>query len=445
MIPGFTPANDAYPFSVEMETGWGTVQSKLEKTLGLSSAVGLAITMVVGSGLLILPGLAYVQAGGAAIYAWTISAVVSIPLLIVFAKLGAEIPGAGGIAGFMQAVFSRRSGAATEILILGTIPGGAALAITGGKYISSLFSGEQSIVVLGTLFVLLIGGFVNYFGAKVSGKVQQVLAIVLVLMLALVAAVALLLGDTSRGEGIPPLPQALNTLPTVGLVFFAFVGWELMSFTSEEFKNPKRDFPLMIVISFVIVVALYLLVAVTIQCVLPRTHPGLTQAPIAGMLAIVLGDSSAKVISFVGILVVVANFISVVWAFSRLSFSSAREGLLPGFLARMDSHVRVPRFAVIASIAAFSAVSLLYFTGITSQTILFELAGISFFFSYILAVVAYTRKSKSTLSKGFGALTFFAVCLVFIGFGFKIVYPIALFALGYLIHAMRYSTKKRSV
>ena len=76
-----------------METGRGTVQNKLEKTLGLYSAVGLAITMVVGSGLLILPGLAYVQAGGAAIYAWIISAVVSIPLLIVFAKLGAEIPG----------------------------------------------------------------------------------------------------------------------------------------------------------------------------------------------------------------------------------------------------------------------------------------------------------------------------------------------------------------
>jgi amino acid transporter len=128
-----------------------------------------------------------------------------------------------------------------------------------------------------------------------------------------------------------------------------------------------------------------------------------------------------------------------------LSFSSAREGLLPSFLAKTNSELKVPRFAVIASIAAFSAVSLLYFSGITSQTTLFELAGISFFFSYILAVVAYIRKSKSNLSKGFGVLTFLAVCLVFIGFGFKIVYPIALFALGYLIHAIRYSTKKRGV
>ena len=78
---------------------------QLEKTLGLVPAVGLAINLVVGSGLLILPGLAYQQAGGAAVYAWAISALVSIPLLVVFARLGADIPGAGGVAGFMQSVF----------------------------------------------------------------------------------------------------------------------------------------------------------------------------------------------------------------------------------------------------------------------------------------------------------------------------------------------------
>ena len=303
------------------------MEEKLEKTLGLLPAVGLAITMVVGSGLLILPGLAYLQAGDAAIYAWIISAIVSIPLLIVFAKLGAELPGAGGIAGFMQAAFSRRSAAATEILILGTIPGGAALAITGGKYISSLFNGSQNVIVIGTLFVLLTGGFVNYFGAKLSGKVQQMLAGVLVVMLAGVAAIALVYGDTSTGEGIASLTHATSVLPTVGLVFFAFVGWELMSFTTEEFKNPKRDFPLMIAISFVIVVVLYLLVATAIQLVISKTHPNLAQAPIASLLAVVMGKTSGRIISLLGALMAVANFISVVWAFSRLTFASAREGL----------------------------------------------------------------------------------------------------------------------
>jgi amino acid efflux transporter len=85
--------------------------NRLVKTLTLAPAVGLAITMVVGSGLLVLPGLAYLEAGSTAIYAWIISALVSVPLLVVFARFGATFPGAGGIAGFVQQTFSRRAGA----------------------------------------------------------------------------------------------------------------------------------------------------------------------------------------------------------------------------------------------------------------------------------------------------------------------------------------------
>jgi amino acid efflux transporter len=167
-------------------------------------------------------------------------------------------------------------------------------------------------------------------------------------------------------------------MPAVGLVFFAFVGWELMSFTTEEFKNPKRDFPLMVASSFLIVVVLYILVAVAIQLVLPRSHPEISTTPIAAMLATVIGKPGSRFISVLGVLIVVANFISVVWAFSRLSFSSAREGLLPSALARTQTDAKIPRNAVIACILGFGAVALMHYVGLVSQSLLFELAGIGF-------------------------------------------------------------------
>lgn len=413
------------------------MKDELEKTLDLFTAVGLAITIVVGSGLLILPGLAYIELGSAAIYAWVISAVVSIPLLIVFAKLGAESPGAGGIAGFMQSAFSRRMGAATEILILGSIPGGAALAITGGNYLSALLNDGQLAVILGTLLVLLTGGAVNYFGAKVSGRVQQILAAVLVILLAGVAVSALILGDPSQGEGIAPVSQAMDTVPSVALVYFAFIGWEMMSFTTEEFDNPERDFPLMIAISFLIVVALYLLVAFAFQRVVPRTHPELASAPISAMLSTVFGSTSGKVISFLGTVIVLANFIGGVWAFSRLIFSSAREGLLPAFLADVEERSGAPRNAVIASVIASGVVTVFVFFGILSQAALFELAGISFFLSYLLATIAFIKISESLASKIFGSLTLIGVGTVFLSFGVIILYPLLLFILGFLITGRR--------
>ncbi|URN12315.1 hypothetical protein LUW77_13395 [Streptomyces radiopugnans] len=66
--------------------------------LRLPGAVALAITIVVGSGALVSPGIAYHQTGQAALYAWLVAAAVTVPLLIVFARLGADLPGAGGVA-----------------------------------------------------------------------------------------------------------------------------------------------------------------------------------------------------------------------------------------------------------------------------------------------------------------------------------------------------------
>lgn len=410
---------------------------QLEKTLGLVPAVGLAINLVVGSGLLILPGLAYQQAGGAAVYAWAISALVSIPLLVVFARLGADIPGAGGVAGFMQSVFSRRAGSATEVLLLGAVPGGAGIAITGGKYFGTFFGGNTAAEICGTLMILFVGGAVNFAGARTSGKIQQGLSFVLVALLILVAALALAFGDTSAGEGLAPLAQAGTALPTVALVFFAYVGWELMAFMSEEFKNPKRDFPLMVIFSYLVVVVLYLLVAVAIQLVLPRNHPQIADAPIAAMLAAVAGESGSRIVAALGLLIVVVNFIGVVWAFSRLIYASAREGLLPDGWARLHSDAGIPRNAVLTAVIAFGAVAAASGTGLLSQATLFELAGACFFMAYLLSVGAYIRRSRSCFGKGFGVLTLAGVSFVFIRFGPIIAYPIILFVVGFVLHFLR--------
>lgn len=416
---------------------------QLKKTLGLVPAVGLAINLVVGSGLLILPGLAYQKAGSAAVYAWAISALVSIPLLVVFARLGADIPGAGGVAGFMQSAFSRRAGAATEILLLGAVPGGAGIAITGGKYFGTFFGGSPAAEICGTLLTLVVGGAVNYAGAKTSGKIQQGLSFILVALLILVAALALAFGDTSAGEGLASLAQAGEALPTVALVFFAYVGWELMAFMSEEFKNPKRDFPLMVVFSYLVVVVLYLLVAIAIQFVLPRDHPQIADAPIAAMLATVTGKLSGLVVAAIGLLIVVVNFIGVVWAFSRLIYASAREGLLPDAWAGLHSNAKIPRNAVLTAVVAFGAISVSCGADLLSQATLFELAGVSFFMAYLLSVGAYIRRSRSFFRKGFGVLTLIGVGFVFTRFGLIIAYPITLFTLGFSIHFLRSHSNRR--
>jgi amino acid efflux transporter len=411
-----------------MAGGTGT----LEESLTLGPAVGLAITMVVGSGLLVLPGLAYASVGATSAYAWLISALVCIPLLVVFASLGASIPGAGGIAGFVQATFSRRLGAATEILILGTVPGGAAVAVTGGRYFAAALGGEDGAVVAGTVLILATGCAVNLLGARVSGRVQQVLAFGLVALLGGVAALALVLGDHHAGAGIAPPSELLAALPAVGAVFFAFVGWELLSFTTEEFKDPRRDFPRAIAGSYIVVVGLYALIVVAVQTVMRPGDPALQSAPIAALLASVLGLASGRFVAAIGFVLILANYVSVVWAISRLVFSSAREGLLPGGLRHLAG-AGVPRRAVVAVSCTFGLIAIPALAGAVSLSRLFEMAGASFFLAYVLCVLAFLHRASSAPRRVFGVGTLVFAGLVFLSFGLMALYPVAVFAGGVVL------------
>ncbi len=410
-----------------------TSTKRLEKTLSLPVAVGLAITVVVGSGLLALPGLAYEVAGAAAVYGWLIAAVISIPFLIVFAYLGARIPGAGGIAGFVQAAFSRRVSIPIEFLLLGTFAvGGPAMVITGANYFAAAVGTSAQAMLIGSIITLIFVGTINYLGARISGRLQQLLAITLVILLGGVAAVALMFGDRSVGTGIAPITHWSEGIPAVSLVFFAFVGWEMMSFISEEFHNPRRDFPLMIAISFVVVAGLYLLIAVAVQEVLPVNDKQIISTPIAALLGIVMGGASGRIIALIGFLILLTNLTSGSWAASRLVFSSAREGLLPKLLSRVDDASATPRYAVIATVLSYIPSLLLYAAGWVNQSLLFQLAGSSFFVLYVFSVLAYIKLQNQTVGRCFGIGVLLFVGLIVLTFGSLLVFPLFLLAIGTL-------------
>jgi amino acid efflux transporter len=410
-----------------------TGAKRLEKTLSLPVAVGLAITVVVGSGLLALPGLAYEVAGAAAVYGWLIAAVISIPFLIVFAYLGARIPGAGGIAGFVQVAFSRRVSIVVEFLLLGTFAvGGPAMVITGANYFAAAAGVNIASTLIGSIITLLFAGTINYLGARISGRLQQLLAIALVILLGGVAAVALIFGDRSVGTGIAPISRWMEGIPAVSLVFFAFVGWEMMSFISEEFRSPRRDFPLMIAISFVVVTGLYLLIAVVVQQVLPVNDRQIVNTPIASLLGIAMGEASGRLIALIGFLILLTNLTSGSWAASRLVFSSSREGLLPTLLSRVDHSSGTPRYAVIATVLSYVPALLLYAAGWVSQALLFQFAGASFFVLYAFSVAAFIKLQERKAGRVFGVGVLLFVGLIMFTFGGLLVFPLLLLAIGSL-------------
>ncbi|MDQ1721790.1 MAG: amino acid efflux transporter [Pseudonocardiales bacterium] len=413
-------------------------QGRLSAHLGLPGATALAITVVVGSGALVLPGIAYRQAGRDAAFAWIVAAAVTIPLLVVFARLGARYPGAGGVAGFVHAGFGRTAAAAVEVLMLGTFSLGIpAIALTGGNYVvralglSARSGPAAAILVLGA-------GAVVAVGVRLSGRLQTALALMLTVGLFCAALLALVHPVTPVSVHVPTdSAQLLTVAATVGTVFFAFTGWETISFTTEEYRNPRRDFPRVLVLSFVLVTAMYVLLAIGLQAQLPSTDPGLSGAPVGEMVERAAGSGAAQATTVLGIVAIAANLVGAFWGASRLVMASARAGLLPRPLAQVHAASSVPRRAVAACVATCLVIIGFQTSGLFSLGTLLSLAGRNFYVIYLLSALAYARLFTGR-ARVFGIVVAVVLATLTLGFGLASwAYVLTLLAVGALAHRHR--------
>ncbi|MFX4302713.1 APC family permease [Alicyclobacillus tolerans] len=415
---------------------------ELAQTLNIGRAVALAMGIVIGAGLLVLPGLAYSQAGNKAVYAWVVDALIVIPLLFIFGTLGSRYPSAGGVAGFVRTAFGSIAGGITEVVLMGAfflgIPG---IALTGANYLGYLFHLGQLGIILCAVGLLVFAGVLNYLGTQLSGMTQQILSYGLVIVLAAVAVVALVFAHPHPNAIAAP-QDWLKASPIFGMVFFAFTGWEMLSFMGEEFRNPKRDFPIAVIVSFILVVLLYLGIAFAIQWTLSPHNPRTVEAPIAAILANVLGGWSGEVVSVIGVLIIMANLNGATWASSRLLFSSAREGFLPKFLAHVDPKARIPRRSILITVSTFILIVVIHGIGLLPLHEMFSLSGQNFFLLYLFSVIAYLRLVRNIFAAIFGLGTVIC-CLIFAGsFGTLLLYPVILALFGLSVGVLKAKRKE---
>lgn len=98
-----------------------TNKTTLGKHLTISHAVALAIGMVVGAGYLVIPGIVYHQSGSYSLSAWILTGLAVIPLLVIFAEIGASYPSSEGLSGYFGIAFGKDACHAMQILVLITL------------------------------------------------------------------------------------------------------------------------------------------------------------------------------------------------------------------------------------------------------------------------------------------------------------------------------------
>ena len=369
--------------------------------MGLVAATAMSVTIVVGAGLLTLPGLSYAQAGRLGHLPWLLMSVLMLPLLAVFAFFARRHPSAGGVVGYIRLSLGPRLGAASEAIVIGTSSLGLpAIALIGATYLQQTLPGLP--VAVTAIGMVTIGLLFGMFGLRVSGAVQTAIATLIVLgLLGLCAGYWLHApSDTGpdvfppAGNGVLPMDALLGVLSALPLVLFAYTGWEITAFLAEDMRDPARNLPRSIWASFVIVTLLYVFVAWTVASA-ATADEGWRLAPIARLADSWLGVAGLRLTGIIATLLILANVTGAFLSTSRALFSAGRDGLLPRALAHVDQR-GLPVRAMLTGWLLYVVVILVTQTSGLGVETLLQLAGQNFFVLYLLAAVGYTRLQQRT-------------------------------------------------
>ena len=393
-------------------------------------AVALYMSSVLGSGVLVLPGLTAQRAGPASILAWVLLSMASYPMAYTFASLSARRPESGGVYAFARESFGPRVATSTGwLFVVWYVTGAPAVTVIAASYLAFAFPLGRT-VAYAVAGLIIIGAFViNYRGIVVSGKVQLavVVSIVVLLLTTVVASSRLV-----RLENFQPF--APNGWLPVGvaaaLIFWSYLGYENVSNVAEEFKNPKQDFQRSIVLSVTLIGALYLSVAIaTIGT--QAYKAGGSVAPFAAILSNALGPYGADGTAILAVFIIFGTVNAYTTGMSRVIYKAAREGGFPKALDKVHPRTGVPHrsLALLSGLSLISLV-LFYFLNVDLETALLIPSGAA-----ILVYVIGSASGIRMLGKG-GVKSVFpwislGVSLVMLPFvGVLLVVSLAVAALG---------------
>ena len=316
------------------------------------------IAAVLGTGILVLPGLAAKAAGPGSIFAVVAVLILSVPLAGAFAALASRMPDSGGVATYVRkALGDTAARLAGYLFFFGVIIGAPVVGITAGRYLASIFGGDStSVVVIGAV-ILALPFLSNLGGLRVSGKVQLGLTALLVVIIILVVALAVPAVDLANFE--PLLPNGIAGVGlAISLLIWAVSGWEAVTHLAAEFKDPRRTIPLATLIAIVAVGAGYLGLQFVVIAVL-GPEAGTSEVTLLALVATTAPGYGPAIIAAIALVVCLGVLNTYAGAFAKLGAALGRDGDLPRWFAKGAEAGGVPRRALFLSMLVQAA----YFTG----------------------------------------------------------------------------------
>jgi APA family basic amino acid/polyamine antiporter len=408
---------------------------RLRRDLSALDLTVFGVGVIVGTGIFVLTGqVARENAGPAVALSFVASGIVCGLAALCYAELSSTVPVAGSAYTFSYTTIGEfPAWVIGWDLILELALGAAVVAVGWSGYAKSLLdsmglhlpssiAGENANFNIPAMLIVLLVTTLLVLGIKLSSRVNAIIVTIKIAVVLLVIVAGLFfikaanyqpfIPHTQSGPSVSggkaPLIQVLFGITPVSfgwlgvfaaaaVVFFAYIGFDVVATAAEETRRPQRDLPIGIIASLGICTVLY--VAVSLVVVGMQNYKSLsTEAPLADAFKSVGHPAFATIVSIGALAGLTTVVLILMLGQTRVFFAMARDHLMPPWLAAVH-----PRFGTPYRITIVLGVIVSIVAALIPLAALAELVNIGTLFAFIVVSIGVIvlRRTRPDLPRSF--------------------------------------------
>jgi len=331
----------------------------LHRTLTLRDLILIVVGTVIGSGIFLVPGAVLRQSGGSvgvALLVWLAAGILSLLGALTYGEMGAAKPEAGGLYVYIRDTLGPLPAFLYGWTMFFVIGSGscATLAVAFTNYLGQFvvvppLAGK----VIAVLMIAVVMG-INVRGTREGANVQGVATAIKVGAILVMSLLLLTTGTGfARTTAIWPATWNGSLFAGVGLamigVLWAYEGWQYITFSAGETKNPQRIFPLGLGVGTALLIGIYVLANVGYIAALGADGAMRSERIAAEAMAALFGPAAGKIIAAVILVSMFSAANGLTLTAPRLYYSMSRDGVFFAKLAEVHPRFNTPAVAIVAS------------------------------------------------------------------------------------------------
>ena len=423
---------------------------KLERTLSLPGAIAVSIGGML-SGIFVLPGLAVGITGSSVWLAFLVAALCILPAVLSKSELGTAMPKSGGTYVYIERAFGPLFGTIAGIGLWLSLLLKSAFSLVGlSAYLYVVVNIDEAYTKAIALLALLLIFLLNVFGLKKVEKTQLFIVSVSIISLIVITVLGFNSFDSILTE--PVFSDGSNGfIAGVAFLYISYAGVTKIAAIAGEIKNPAKNLPLTMIISLFLITTIYCFVALALVGNVEASILATDIKPIHTLFQTIGGDTFGLIAGVVGVLTLMSMANSGVLASSRFPFAMSKDGLLPSYLAGINSKFMTPVSAILTT-STLIALAIIFLDVVKIAKLASAFKVLMFIFNELTVIVLretnaqwYKPTFKSPMYpfvQIFGILSGI-VLLAFLGV-MPVVSVIGVVVLGFLIFLVYGSKSDRS-